>query len=176
MIIVLIGYLFMALDVLASFGSGGVIELPPDFVGYLLIAFGMSRMKDQSRFFTKAISFGVVGAILAGFVFFVRLLSLSYTASTAVILLEVAEIVMMMIVLYLVIRGLRDVEAERGLQMYGNVMKWLWVAMFVILAASYAVQIFDVWSQIATLATDLISLAIFLFLYNGFQTIKEAGE
>lgn len=176
MIIILIGYLFMALDVLAGFGTNGVIEIPPDFVGYLLIAFGVSKMKEQSRFFMKGISFGVVGAILAGFLFFVRLLSLSYTASTAVILLEVAELIMMMIIFYLVIRGLRDVEAEKCLTLYGNVMKWLWVGMFVILVASYAVQLFDIWSQIATVVTDLISLALFLFLYNAFQTIKEAEE
>lgn len=174
MLLILVGYLLVCLDVLMQVGeSGMILEMPPDFIGYLLMAVGASKLRDESRFFMKARGFGYMAAGVSGFLFCLRMLSLSYTPMSVLISLEVAELVLMAVNIYLLISALRELEQEKKLQLHGKVLRWLWIALLVVLAAAYIGQIFPVVSSITSLAMDLLSLTIFVFLYLAYQKLQE---
>ena len=106
--LILIGFLFIALDVLLNLGNSMVLELPPDFLGYLLIGMGAARLQMDSRNMDKLKSFGWVSAAVSGFLFLLRLLSLSYAPVSVVIILELAELALMVIVVYLLMSYVKE--------------------------------------------------------------------
>ena len=173
MLLILIGYLFIALDALVGF-AGMVWELPPDFVGYLLIAFGAGKLRDDNPPFAKARSFGFLSAGISGFLFLLRLLSLAYATPSILITMEVAELVLMVLVIRLLIAGLDEKAKQTGLSFQTKIMKYLWIALIVVLVLAYLGQIFPVVNSFSTLAVDLVSLGIFVFFYFAYQTIREA--
>ena len=90
MTLILVGFLFVALDILMKVGTAGmVLELPPDFIGYLLIGMGATALRQENSNFDKARSFGWVAAGFSGFLFLLRMLSLSYAPTSVVVILEI---------------------------------------------------------------------------------------
>ena len=173
MFLLLIGYLIIALDALVRIG-GLVWELPPDFIGYLLIAIGAGKLARENPPFSVAKSFSIVAAGVSGFLFLLRLLSLAYAAASLLIILEIAELVLMVIVVRLIISGLRELENQTGLSLQSNILKYIWIALIVVLAASYLGQIFTTVSGITSLVADLVSIGFFVILFFAYQTYREA--
>ena len=173
MLLILIGYLLIALDVLVGIG-GLVWELPPDFLGYLLIAIGAGKLALENPGFALAKSFSFVAAGVSGFLFMLRLLSLSYAATSILIIMEVAELVFMIIIVRLLISGLGKMEKQTGLSLQYKVLKYLWIGLIVAIVAAYLGQIFPTVNGITSLVLDVVSLGMFAFFYFAYQTIKEA--
>ncbi len=176
MILILVGFLFVALDVLLNLGNSMILELPPDFLGYLLLGMGAARLKMDSRYMDKARSFAWVAAGFSGFLFLLRLLSLSYAPVSVVILLELAELALMVIVVYLLMSYIREKEKITQLPLYSKVLWWLWIALMGVLALNYAGQLIPLLGSITSLVSDILCLAIFLLLWNALQLCKEADE
>ena len=175
MFLILIGYLIIALDVLVGIG-GMVWELPPDFLGYLLIAIGAGKLAAENTPFAKTKSFGFVAAGVSGFLFLLRLLSLAYAATSILITMEVAELILMIIVVRLIIAGLRELENKTGLSLQSNILKYIWIALILALVAAYLGQIATTVSGITSLILDLVSLGFFVFLFFAYQTYREFEE
>ena len=177
MLLILIGYLFISLDALMSLGEGGMLlELPPDFLGYLLMSIGAGKLQEESRFFQKGKGFGYMAAGVSGFLFLLRLLSLSYAPMSVLISLEVAELVLMAVNVYLLISGLRELEQTKQLKLHGKTMWWLWIGLIVVMAVAYPGQMFPVIANITSLAMDLLCLILFVFFYMAHQALQEARE
>ncbi len=173
MLLILIGFLLIALDVLVGIG-GLVWELPPDFLGYLLIAFGAGHLRNENPPFDKARSFGFLSAGVSAFLFLLRLLSLAYATPSILITMEVAELVLMVIVVRLLIAGLGEMEKQTGLSLQSKILKYLWIGLIVAVVAAYLGQIFPTVSSITSLVMDVVSLGIFVFFYFAYQTLREA--
>ena len=156
-------------------GIGGLVwELPPDFLGYLLIAIGAGSLRRENPGFTKARSFGFMAAGVSGFLFLLRLLSLAYATPSILITMEVAELVLMIIVVRLLLAGLGEKEKQTGLSLQYNVLKYLWIGQIVAIVAAYLSQIFPTVNGITSLILDIVSLALFVFFYFAYQTLREA--
>ena len=177
MMLILVGFLCIALDVLLKVGNTAmVLELPPDVLGYLLIGMGATRFRMDSRNMDKLRSFGWVSAAVSGFLFMLRLLSLSYAPVSVVIILELAELALMVIVVYLLMSYVKEKEQITQLPLYSKVLWWLWIALMAVLALNYVGQLIPLLGSITSLVSDLLCLAVFLLLWNAFQLLKEAEE
>lgn len=169
----LFGFLFLALDVGLQITESMMLELPPDFLGYLMIAFGMRQFREDSKHFANASTFGWMGAGVAGFLFCMKTLSLNEGTTSLWIILELAELVLTILVTYLMIGGIRDQEQEMGLHLSGTIMKWVLVAYGVLLMASYLLQIFVTVGSIVALAADVAAVALFVMFFNAFGSLQD---
>lgn len=176
MIFILIGFLFVALDMLMTVAGNMLLELPPDFLGYLLIGIGARQWRKEEKAFEVTATFSWVGAGVSGFLFLLRLLSNNIAPTSMMVILELAESVLMAVVIFLLITAMRNRERDLELNLYTMVMRWLWIAMITALAVSYIGQLVDLLGSIASLVCDLVMLAIFLLLWNGLQLLKEEKE
>lgn len=129
---IFIGMLFIIFDL-----NLGLINILPDFIGYMFIYAGLSILTPQNRIFQKGKMTALILVILtikniiyypnnnllAGEVRDVRLIPMIIDSSVAVINLYL---------IYIISKGIYELCKERGLEEYGKVIEYRWKFYFIV--------------------------------------------
>lgn len=111
------GYLLMFLD----FNING-IDFIPDFVGYILIAIGASRMIVKSNSFSVA---KISAIIMLIYDIIITLINMQGDVIVASTLIGMAVSIFMS---YYIVKGIRDIQDADGIQLGAQTLKNIWIA------------------------------------------------
>lgn len=181
---IFVGLFFVFIDVNISLGNAA-ISLIPDFIGYLLIYFGLKQMEKESYWFGRTKSLAVVLFIYSAFGFFSDLTGLIPTVVSgraAVILLGYLSTIAGLYIAWSIIRGIKDMEEEKEHNFFGrrSMASWKMIALFQLIspifgiigqfANSYLARILNQWSMLLSIAGVIASI---LFLMD-FKYSRDA--
>ena len=161
----LLGLVFVMLDMELTSPSGMVIGLLPSAVGYILVLLGMKEMRLFSHIFTKGTGLALGAAVASGSMYVSDLMGSAANISMTSLLVGLAELVLRTLVIYFITKSLRDMEKEYDLELRGKTLHWVWLAMTVVTAISYGCFWIPVVSGIAGLASGLLSVCYLVLFY-----------
>lgn len=152
------GLLFVYLDFKITLADAVVIGLIPDFLGYIFILQGCDSLLEESVYFRrgKVWAFGMViwSVILYG----MDLFNLSAGLSVGNILLGIAGMAAGLMVSWHTVRGVLDMERARSLELQGEKLRSLWLAMAVLEVFGYLLSWVPVVGTVAALALLVVSV------------------
>ncbi len=132
------------------------VDLLPDALGYLLIAIGLFRLRGASRAFSRGI---VLCAVLAVYGTAMRVL-LPTGLPGAV--LSLAELIAQVLLLYLLVSGVQDLEGTLGLPLNSKVLERWRVWLSVVWLGSYLFVLLGLFVPTAALLGLLLAAAWFV--------------
>ena len=137
------GVLCLALSLNLEGPAGQVIDCAPDFVGYLLLAYGAKEVNHWSKHFRKIEKTGILFAIYSAITWARDAFNIfpgqNITMNFIVDLLEVA---VCMVVLMWIFKGIHAVELQTDFELRSVVMKVVWIAMLVFHLANFVAYFF----------------------------------
>ena len=128
----LLGVLCLALSLNLEGPAGQVIDCAPDFVGYLLLAYGAKEVNHWSKHFRKIEKTGVLFAIYSAITWARNAFNfLPGQNVTMNFVIDLMEVVVCMVVLMWIFQGIHAVELQTDFELRSVVMKCIWVGMIV---------------------------------------------
>lgn len=174
MLLIIIGLALIMLDIAIAPGSAGaVIELLPDFIGYGLVLFGIRREKEHAFVFHKAMLISLCGAVASAVLYVMKALGLSLGAAMTVLLLEIFELILMIILLFMIVRAFRELEQDLQLPLKAKALLCLWICHTLSVAVSYIFQTEAAIYSLASLLADVLAVVMLYLLYTNYQSLKE---
>lgn len=174
MLLIIIGLALIMLDIAIAPGNAGVvIELLPDFIGYGLVLFGIRREKEHAAVFHKAMLLSLCGAVAGAVLYGMKALGFASSAAMTILLLEVFELILMVILVFMITRAFRELGQDLQLDMKGKPLLCLWICHTVTLALSYIFQTEVAIYSLASLLSDILAVVILYLLYMNYQNLKE---
>lgn len=164
----MIGYLFVLFDIVFKLTeAGNKADLFPDFIGFLLIFWGMWGFRKESAGWKKFV-IGISVAFVYTYVAYILdmfgvLYRLSDIANMAI---SVASDLLKMISILLFINVIKDMEKKRG-NLQSVKMTMIWRIMFVCYFAQY---LFITVQQVEIAFFLFSKLCVFTFLFYIFTT------
>lgn len=165
---VMIGYLFVLFDIVFKLTeAGNKADLFPDFIGFLLIFWGMWGFRKESAGWKKFV-IGISVAFVYTYVAYILdmfgvLYRLSDIANMAI---SVVSDLLKMISILLFINVIKDMEKKRG-NLQSVKMTMIWRIMFVCYFAQY---LFITVQQVEIVFFLFSKLCVFTFLFYIFTT------
>lgn len=174
MLLIIIGLALILLDIaLAPADTAMVIELLPDFIGYGLVLFGIRREKEYAGVFHKAMLIALCGAVASAILFGLKTLGFGGTAIMTVLLMEIFELILMVVLLFMITRAFRDLEQDLQRDMKGKPLFYLWLCHTLTVVLSYAFQTEVAIYSLASLLADVLAVVILYLLFTNYQSLKE---
>lgn len=166
------GLLFCLLDWKVAIGSM-LVEILPDFIGYFLMMKGLESLREESAHFEKARhwSFGmVVWGVTAWATDLLGVNGMDPMGDWAMVLIE--EIVGLIIV-WMVVAGIRDLERRTHIQLGGDTLKTVWFIVAVISGLYHLLSWMPMLGTVCNVARWIIGIC---FLAAFFRSKKQYGE
>ncbi len=174
MLWIITGLVLILLDIAIAPGdTGAMIELLPDFIGYGLVLFGIRREKEHAAVFHKAMLISLCGAVASAILYGLKALGFGTTAVMTVLLMEIFELVLMVVLLFMITRAFRELEQDLQQNMKGKPLFYLWLCHTVAVVLSYAFQTEAAIYSLASLLSDILAVAIIYLMYTNYQSLKE---
>lgn len=118
------GLIFVFFYINVPIGSR-TVDILPDILGYVLIGVDLYRMRKKSRFFGWGV---LLCAVLAVYSVSVRIVLPTGILGVS---LSVTELVLQLLLLYLLVYGIKDLEREVGVHLNSTVLdRWrIWLSV-----------------------------------------------
>ena len=155
------GILLVFLDFGGDIGAG-VLGLIPDFVGYLLIAKGLREIAYENRRFAKLRAWAIVLTLFTVMLYVIDLVGAAMSMPYLYIALSVAVLIGDLYVSFQIVKGLVELEEERGWDLRAKRLKTLWLCLAVMESLIYLMMWFPLVSNISMVASFIVSIC-FLF-------------
>ena len=173
---ILYGLMFLTMDLILPMKSGMMIGLMPDILGFLLLAIGLKKLKTNSVYFGRAIRVSI-GMVLPSVLYF----GMGLIGQTGLVmaLLGLLCVIGAIIVGFLVIAGLRDMERNDDVDVHATTLRILWLCYTAIRALAFLISIlsllgyFSMLGVIASYATDIIGLTFMVSFYRTKNKFEE---
>lgn len=173
MLWIITGLVLILLDIAIAPGdTGAMIELLPDFVGYALVLFGIRREKEYAMVFHKAMLISLCGAVVSAVLYGMKALGFATSAAITILLLEVFELVLMVILLFIITRSFKELGQDLQLDMKGKPLFYLWLCHTVTITLSYVFQIDVAIYPMASFLSDILAMVILCILYTNYKKLK----
>jgi len=166
---IFIGLLFIFLNFDINMGQMQ-IGLIPTFVGYILMLRGLNEMSAHSDWFSRAKWLATVMLVFSSFVYLMDLFGITRWLGLLGFILGVLSIVFSLLILYRIVKGVEDIEAKNGWQMFAVQLYNRWVIMAVFSVASAVIVIIPVLALISLLVS-FIALIFFLVAFNRAKNV-----
>jgi len=152
------------------------VDLLPDFVGFILIAAGVSGFLEESKRFGKARIWASVLAVYAGIVWLCSLFRITLSGNLFVFLSYLVAAADFY-VRYLLILGIREVEERESRDMKTRRLFQAWKAYLIIwILTLVPVWSGGLWQILGTILAILDLAAVTVFLVFFYQTRKKFLE
>lgn len=163
----LVGALFLALSLILNGPGGQMIDLAPDFVGYLLLAHGAKEVNHWSKHFRKIEKTGILFAIYA-FVTWGRdaLNLMGGGISVLSFVVDLLEVGVRMAVLLWIFQGFHAVELQTDFELRSVVMKYIWIALTVLSVINTFIGLFPVIREISGFATMALAVCYMIAFFR----------
>ncbi|MBR5948590.1 MAG: hypothetical protein IKZ82_08115 [Clostridia bacterium] len=163
---VFFGFLFIFLDINLKFNAHS-LNLLPDWVGYILVIYGLNELWGESERFTKAKPLCVAMAIYTGVLWLLDIFAVSVEYGGFVgWAVALVPMVISFYISYLVVLGVGDIEANRGIDLqYERLMK-VWKVHAISTLATYILMVIPPLAVIS-LIVCFVAAVVFLVFFNG---------
>lgn len=163
---ILLGMLLFTIDINLTQENGRLIGLVPDFLGYLCVAWGMREMKHSSVYFAKGefISMGV--AVASGILYLMDLMGFSNVINFTLLAVDMLELIGMLVLLFWIFRGVRDIEIEAQRDLRTDALKIIWIALTVVSAVAYITSLIHAIGGIVSVAAAILAFCYILAFYR----------
>ena len=162
----LLGVLFLALSLNLEGPAGNVIDLAPDFVGYLLLAFGAKEVNHWSVNFRKIEKTGILFAICTLVTWAQKALNLGNDLSVVGLLVDLLQVCIQLVVLRWIYRGFHAVELQTDYELRSVVMNYVWIGLAVISVINTFVGFFPVIREIAGFTTMALAVCYMIAFFR----------
>lgn len=163
----LLGALCLALSLNLKSETGHVIDLAPDFIGYLLLASGAKEVNHWSKHFRKIEKIGILFAVYALVTWGRDALNLMAGGfSTLSFIVDLLEMGVRMAVLLWVVQGIHAVELQTDFELRASVMKYIWIALAVLSVINTFVGFFPVVREISGFATMALAVCYMIAFFR----------
>ena len=174
MLLIIIGLALILLDIaIAPSETVMIIELLPDFIGYGLVLLGIRREKEYAMVFHKAMLISLCGTVAGAVLYGMKALGFAGSAAMTILLLEVFELILMVILVFMITRSFKELGQDLQLDMKGKPLFYLWLCHAVAIIASYIFQTEVAIYSLASLLSDVLAMVILFLLYTNYQKLRE---
>jgi len=141
------------------------IGLIPDFIGYILIVYGLNELINKSGFFKKTKPFAIVMAVYTGVLYAMDLFGVTSDITVISFILGLASTIMSLYISYNIVMGVKDMETVYSQQLNGDSLLLMWKLLAVFSIIIYALVLIPALGIIALIAGLVISV-LFLISFN----------
>ena len=173
MLWIITGLVLILLDIAIAPGDTGVmLELLPDFIGYGLVLLGIRREKEYAMVFHKAMLISLCGTVVGAVLYGMKALGFATSAAMTILLLEVFELILMVVLVFMIIRSFKELGQDLQLDMKGKPLFYLWLCHTVTITLSYIFQIDAAIYPMASFLSDILAMVILYLLYTNYKKLK----
>lgn len=174
MLLIIIGLALVMLDIaIAPGGAVGVLELLPDFIGYGLVLFGIRREKEHGIVFRKAMLISLCAAVVSAILYGMKALNMMVSAAMTILLLEIFELILMIVLVFMVVRAFRELEQDLQKDLKGKPLLFLSIGYTATVVVAYASQMVTEIARLVLPLMDILAMVILYLLYTNYQSLKE---
>lgn len=156
--------LFLILFEFSLGADGHVIGLLPDFIGYLLLFFGMKAEQDKCRHFKQDKKFMIPFAVYAYAIYLANLYAqLSKLNDYVQILSAVVSISMVIYTVYILVKNFEFIENSYSVKIGSKRLMYILRVMAMCYFLAYGAQIIGIPSLILYLAGFASQIVIFVY-------------
>lgn len=174
------GLMFLMLELTAKVGDSTLVGLLPDAVGYILLIFGLMKLRSNSHYFSRCVTLCIGMAPPAAISFGIGVMGFAGPYSIVMILLGILCTIGRAVVSFWIIRGFRDMEAQDDVELYGTPLWWMWLCYLVIsvlvLPVDFIGSFVPLFAGISEIAVLLVGLAFMVFFYRTTRAFENNYE
>jgi hypothetical protein len=169
-----VGMLFVFLDV--NIGSQNhILDVLPDFVGYLLMQRGLGKLSEEGRYFEKALPV-VMGMTVYSVVLYVMdIMATTVHARFVSFCLGLAAMVCSLLIGFWIVSGVRDMERSRGWNLEGEKLHSMWLCSAVIQCIAYLCGWIPLVGQIGAVGAAVMHICFLVAFYQS-ENLYEAKK
>ena len=131
------------------------IDILPDFLGFLLIAFGMQQYVSQSKSYRKIRPFVWGAAAVSAAVYIANMFGVIPLNTMPAVIITVILMVLYLITTFYIYRGIRELEQEQGRVLGAENLRRIWIIM----AAAEALTLVCYYLPVLILLQMILSFA-----------------
>lgn len=160
------GMLFVFLDVDIRFGNS-VVGFLPDFIGYILIAYGLKELTAGADRFSRARPVALVMAVFTAVLYGIRLLGISvFILPAALILLDIASLLAALYVSYGIVSGIKELEANLEQDLGAQRLFRVWTIQAILSLAIFGLALIPTLATLCFIAAIIAGIIFLVFLNN----------
>ena len=171
-----IGLIFVLIDFDLVFNGVYAVGLVPDFIGYILLIRGFTKMLKESERFRKMRPLATFMVLYSALHYVLNATGIVMTLGGVLgVGLMIAAVAVPLIILYNVIEGLHDIEIERHCDLKTKKMHKFFLpyaianVLYVIFASTLANDI----SILANAVMSLASVGFLVLIFLAYRTYKD---
>lgn len=169
----LLGIVLIALELTVTVKDIHLIGILPDFVGYLLLVFGMKEVSNQTDYYASNRKFTFWIGVFSLMVYIMNLSGYTATGAFEPLLMQLLIIILEPISLFRIVKGIRKMEQDYELKMCSTALFVFWALMTVFSVLTFVLGILtdlgDLFDLLLTTAS-LVFIGLFFWashVYNG---------
>jgi len=158
-----IGLIFIFIDFNLTLNETMVINLIPDFVGFILMYQGLTQLTNESERFFKMKPYAIGMAIYSGFLFILNFLGFPSYVS---MVLGIVSMAVTLYILYNIVMGIRDIEIIRNFFLNSAQLMSYWQLSAIFSGITYFLMLFLPALSIFSALIELVVMILFLVAFN----------
>lgn len=143
-----------------------VIGLIPDFIGYILLVIGLKEMASESSFFQKAIPLSAGMTIYSAICYLLDLFGITGVNDLIIIILGIINTASFFYILYLIIRGIEEMQTKSGRNLYTDSLNNIWLALLILNAGAYLLIFIPILSLICIISSSVATIVLVWYIYK----------
>ena len=151
----------------------GSIGLLPDFIGYALIASGLSCMAEEGIRFVKARPFAMFMIFYTGIIYVLDFAGMLGNMGAAGVVIEAVALAVSFYIEYEIVKGVMDMEDRYRKRFGGQRLFAIWKVAVVAAVASYVCLLIPEVALSMIIASLIVNI-LFLVQFNTAKSLYEA--
>ncbi len=162
---IFIGFILIFLDF--NFTIGNVrIDILPDFVGYIVMIYGLIEMTSKSPRFMETKPYAIGMAVYTGILFFIDIFFSSTSLGVLTYIFAFASTCIYIFISYKIVMGVIDMEEKYNVNLNGNSLKSRWTAFAVFNILSFVSLLIPPFLTIFLIVGIIIFICFLFAFYN----------
>lgn len=166
---IFIGFILIFLDFNITFANVR-IDIIPDFVGYIVMIFGLVEMANKSSRFMEAKPYAIGMTVYTAILFFIDIFHSSPSSGVLTYIIAFMSTCVSIFISYKIVMGVIDIEEKYNVNLNGNTLKSRWMASTVIIIVSFVSLLIPPFSIIFLIVSFIIFI-YFLFAFNNSKKL-----
>lgn len=165
----LLGIALVVLELTIPIKEVYLIGLFPDFIGYLLLVFGMKEVSNQTDYYVKNRRFTFWIGVFSLMIYIMN--AVGYTARGAFepLLMQLVVVILQPICLFRIVRGIRQMEQDYDLKLCSTALFITWGCMSILSVLTFVLGFF---TNLGELLELLLTTASLIFVGLFFWTTR----
>ena len=143
-----------------------ILDVLPDFVGYLLMTRGLKALYRQSGSFSKALPLAQGMIVFSGVLYVMDLLAVTIYDRFVSFCLGLAGLVCSLVLSHWIVSGVGDLERNRGWDLEGEKLRSMWLYAAVIQSIAYLCGWIPLVGQIGAVGAVVMHVCFLVAFYR----------